>query len=64
MRYFAGFTPTGRVKLVDDFSESVRLSMSDAKDTAEAFRSVADSDTKLVLITNIPDGFTQKDYIS
>lgn len=36
----------------------------DAKDTAEAFRSVADSDTKLVLITNIPDGFTQKDYIS
>lgn len=36
----------------------------DVKDTAAAFRSIADSDTKLVLITNIPDGFTQKDYIS
>lgn len=36
----------------------------DVKDTAEAFRSIADSDIKLVLITNIPDGFTQKDYIS
>lgn len=36
----------------------------DVKSTADAFRSIADSDTKLVLITNIPDGFTPKDYIS
>ena len=36
----------------------------DVKDTAQAFREIADSDTKLVLITNIPDGFTRKDYIS
>lgn len=36
----------------------------DVKSTADAFRSIADSDMKLVLITNIPDGFTPKDYIS
>lgn len=36
----------------------------DAKNTADAFHSIADSDMKLVLITNIPEGFTQKDYVS
>lgn len=36
----------------------------DTRGTAEAFRSIADSDTRLVLITNVPEGLTPKDYIS
>ena len=36
----------------------------DGKDTAEAFRAVAESHTKLVLITNVPEGFTHRDYVS
>ncbi len=36
----------------------------DTKDTAGAFRSICDTNTKLVLITNIPDGFTPQDYVS
>lgn len=34
------------------------------KDTAAAFRAIADSDTRLVLITNVPEGLTPRDYIS
>ena len=30
----------------------------DTKDTAAAFRAIADSDTRLVLITNVPEGLT------
>lgn len=36
----------------------------DTKDTAAAFRAIADSDTRLVLITNVPEGLTPRDYIS
>ena len=36
----------------------------DEDKTAESYRRIADSDTKLVLITNVPKGLTQKDYIS
>ncbi len=36
----------------------------DTKDTAAAFRTIADSDTRLVLITNVPEGLTPRDYIS
>lgn len=36
----------------------------DTKDTAAAFRAIADSDTKLVLITNVPEGLTPRDYVS
>ncbi|MDC7287264.1 LacI family DNA-binding transcriptional regulator [Blautia schinkii] len=36
----------------------------DSRDTAEAFREIAKSDTKLVLITNIPEGITSRDYVS
>lgn len=36
----------------------------DSQDTAGAFQKIAGSNTKLVLITNIPDGITSKDYVS
>ena len=36
----------------------------DTKDTAAAFRAIADSNTRLVLITNVPEGLTPRDYIS
>lgn len=36
----------------------------DSQDTAEAFRKVVESKTKLVLITNIPDGIAVGDYVS
>ena len=36
----------------------------DTKKTAAAFRSIVDSGIKLVLITNIPEGLTPKDYVS
>lgn len=36
----------------------------DTKGTAAAFRAIADSDTRLVLITNVPEGLTPGDYIS
>lgn len=36
----------------------------DSQDTAEAFQKVVNSKTKLVLITNIPEGITSKDYVS
>lgn len=36
----------------------------DTKDTAAAFRAIADSDTRVVLITNVPEGLTPRDYIS
>ncbi len=36
----------------------------DSRDTAEAFQKVVQSETKLVLITNIPDGIARGDYVS
>ena len=36
----------------------------DARATADAFKEMTDSGIRLVLITNIPDGLTPKDYIS
>ena len=36
----------------------------DSQDTAEAFQKVVQSKTKLVLITNIPDGIALGDYVS
>lgn len=36
----------------------------DSQDTAEAFRKVVQSKSKLVLITNIPDGIAPGDYVS
>ena len=36
----------------------------DTKDTAGAFRAMADSGAKLVLITNVPEGLTPRDYVS
>lgn len=36
----------------------------DSRDTAEAFQKVVQSSTKLVLITNIPDGIARGDYVS
>lgn len=36
----------------------------DSQDTAEAFQKVVKSSTKLVLITNIPDGIVPGDYVS
>lgn len=36
----------------------------DTRDTAEAFQKVVNSATKLVLITNIPDGIAPGDYVS
>lgn len=36
----------------------------DSQDTAEAFQKVVKSDTKLVLITKIPDGIAPGDYVS
>lgn len=36
----------------------------DNKATAEAFRKVADSDTKLILITNVPEGLKPDDYVT
>ena len=36
----------------------------DTKDTAGAFRSMADSGAKLVFITNVPEGLTPRDYVS
>lgn len=36
----------------------------DSQDTAAAFQKVVKSETKLVLITNIPDGITPGDYVS
>lgn len=32
--------------------------------TGEAFKKVAESDTRLILITNVPDGLTQDDYVT
>ena len=34
------------------------------KETADAFRKVIESGTKLVLITNVPEGFSRNDYAS
>lgn len=36
----------------------------DTKKTAASFRDIVDSGIKLVLITNIPEGLTPKDYVS
>lgn len=36
----------------------------DNKKTAKAFHKIADSKSKLILITNVPDGLTPDDYIS
>lgn len=36
----------------------------DSQDTAEAFQKIVQSETKLVLITNIPDGIALGDYVS
>lgn len=36
----------------------------DSQNTAGAFQQIAKSDTKLVLITNIPDGITPNEYVS
>lgn len=36
----------------------------DTKKTAKAFKSIAKSSSRLVLITNVPDGLTPEDYVS
>lgn len=37
---------------------------SDNKITADAFRRIAESDIKLILITNVPDGLKREDYVT
>lgn len=32
--------------------------------TADSFKKIAESRSKLILISNVPDGFTQKDYVT
>ena len=48
-KYFAGISPIGRVKFVDNFAESVRLSKSDAKDMAEKISGVTVKEVSYVI---------------